>query len=53
MYRPALSVELPILSLEFLDFNEHVYDFIDFSYNNIRSRPALLDWNGIFNGFYT
>lgn len=28
MYRPALSVELPILSLEFLDFNEHVYDFI-------------------------
>lgn len=50
MYHPALTIELPILSFKYLDYNEQMYDFINCDYYCIRSNLALLDWNGIFNG---
>ena len=50
MYHPTLTIELPILSFKYLDYNEQIYDFIKYDYNCIRFNLALLDWNGIFNG---
>jgi hypothetical protein len=50
IYHPALTIELPILSFKYLNYNEQIYDFVNCNYNCIRSNLASLDWNGIFNG---
>ncbi|KAF0694325.1 Reverse transcriptase domain-containing protein, partial [Aphis craccivora] len=50
MYHPALSLELPVLSFKYLEYNEQMYDFVNCDYNSIRSNLASLNWNGIFNG---
>jgi hypothetical protein len=50
MYHRALTIELPISSLKYLNYNEQIYDFVNCDYNCVRSNLASLDWNGIFNG---
>lgn len=47
MYHPALLIKLSVLFIEFLDYKEKIYDFINCNYNNIKSDIALLDWNGM------
>jgi hypothetical protein len=47
---PALTIELPILSFKYLNYNKKIYNFVNCDYNCIRSNLVLIDWNGIFNG---
>lgn len=49
MYHPALTIELPILSFTYLDYNEQMYDFFNYDYNCIIFNLSSLDWNCIFN----
>lgn len=50
MYQPTLSVRFPLLTFNFEDFNQRVYDFINCEHKNIKSILVLLDWGGIFYG---
>jgi hypothetical protein len=46
----CLTIELPILSFKYLNYNEQIYNFVNCDYNCIRSNLASLDRNGKFNG---
>lgn len=48
-YHPALDISLPVVSIEYLDYKEQIYDFRHCNYNYVRSLIATVDWNGIFN----
>lgn len=48
-YYPALDISLLVLSVNYLEYKEYIYDFYHCDYNCIISLIASVDWNGTFN----